>query len=158
MAYLDVIPLADAKLYLRVDDTLTEDDSSITRMINAALEYVENWTNVLVFSRDKTYLMVDGYIRVYDGPITAIVSPLVADGLVVERKTLHNIYCYGVETSDLVLTVGHTVLAEIPQDLIEVAYEIIDLMYYEHETGKTVKKDLSGLSIDILNKHKRFIM
>ena len=31
MAYTDIITLADAKTYLRIDDTLTEDDAQITR-------------------------------------------------------------------------------------------------------------------------------
>jgi len=155
MAYLDVISLEEAKVYLRVDDTLTEDNTSITRMINGALEYVEKWTNVLVFDRTVTYLMIDGMVSVYDGPINSLTSPTTAE---VTRKTLYNIYCLGTDTIDLKLNVGHTNTSDIPQGLIDVAYEIIDLMYYEHETGKTIKKDLSSLSKDILNQHKRFIL
>ena len=36
MAYLDVIPLVDAKVYLRIDDDLTEDDNQIIRMIKGS--------------------------------------------------------------------------------------------------------------------------
>jgi len=157
MAYLDVISLEDAKVYLRVDDTLTEDDNSITRMINGALSYVEKWTNILLFDRTMTYLMVDGVINVYDYPINSVIDPIEAD-LDITKKTLYTNYCKGSDTIDLQLNVGFTNVSNIPQELIDVAYEIIDLMYYEHETGKNVSKDLSSLSIDILNKHKRFIL
>ena len=156
MSYLSVIPLADAKIYLRIDDTLTEDDVQITRMINGALSIVEKWTNVLVFARAKTYLMVDGFVRVYDAPINTITSPTEAD-MTNEQKTLYKNFCYGSETSNLVLNVGHVLPADVPQELIDVAYEIIDLLYYQHETVKTVKKDLSELSIDVLTQNKRFI-
>ena len=66
MAYLDIIPLADAKIYLRIDDDLTEDDAQITRMINVSLSYVERYTNVILFAKEKTYRLIDGCISVYD--------------------------------------------------------------------------------------------
>jgi len=154
MAYIDVITLADAKLYLRVDDTLTEDDAQITRMINAALSYIERYTNVILFARDKEYRLIDGFVRVYDAPIN---SEVTAD-LVVENKTLYNNYCLGT-TNDLIeLNVGYTDVANIPQELIEVAYEIIELMYYEKETNKSHLNNLSSLSTMILNNYKRFIL
>ena len=66
MAYLDVITLADAKSYLRVDDTLTDDDAQISRMIKSALSTIEKRTNVLVYARSKNYLMTFPLIqRVY---------------------------------------------------------------------------------------------
>lgn len=155
MSYLTVITLAQAKEYLRVDDTLTEDDAQITRMINGALAYVEKWTNILVFDREKTYLMVNGCINVYDYPINSVTTPT---DINVDYKTLYNqYYTTSVDTSDLVLDVGYDDPDDIPQDIIEVAYEIISLFYYEKETGKGVK-DLSSLSIDVLNTNKRFIL
>ena len=75
MAYIDVITLADAKLYLRVDDTMTADNAQITSMINSALKYVEDYTRIMVYDRDKTYRMVNGVIRVYDYPINSVISP-----------------------------------------------------------------------------------
>jgi hypothetical protein len=155
MAYIDVITLAEVKVHLRIDDTLTEDDSAITRMINGALSYIENWTDVYVYARDKTYVMVDGCVRVYAYPINSITTPLEAD-VESEQKTLHTNYTYGTDTTDLVLNVGHVLPADVPDDLKEVALEIIDLMYYGN--GKSYKKDLSELSIDILNSYKRFII
>ena len=152
MAYLDVITLADAKVYLRVDDTLTEDDTQITRMINAALSYVENYTNHILFARDKEYRLIDGCVRVYDNPIN---SEVTAD-LISENKTLYTNYTLGI-TNDLIeLNVGYDV-ADIPQELVEAAYEIIDIYYYGKESGKTMA-DLSPMSRQGLNQYKRFIL
>jgi len=157
MSYIDVIPLTEAKIYLRIDDTLTEDDAQITRMINGALSYIERWTNVMVFAREKTYKMVNGCVRVYDYPINSYTDPVEAD-LTIEEKTLYNNIGYGNTTSNLTLNVGHVSPEDVPDELKEVALEIIDLMYYEHETGKKLDKDLSSLSINILNQNKRFLL
>lgn len=151
MSYIDIIPLADAKLYLRIDDTLTEDDTQITRMINASLSYVEKYTNHVLFARDKEYRLINGCVRVYDHPIN---SEVTAD-LIVENKTLHTNYELGM-TNDLIeLNVGYALVADVPQELIEVAYEIIDIYYYGKESGKTMA-NISPLSMDMLNQYKRF--
>jgi len=155
MAYIDVITLSEAKTYLRVDDTLTEDDAQITRMINASLSYVEKATNIIVFARLKEYVMVNGCNRVYDYPINSLIDPIEAS---IERKTLYSIYSYGTDTITLSLNVGYADVNDFPDELREVALEIIDLMYYEHESGKSYIKDLSSLSVSILNQYKRFLI
>lgn len=271
MAYIDVITLASAKLYLRVDDTLTEDDAQITNMISSALKYVEKYTQVLVFARSKTYRMINGFVRVYDFPINSVITPLTnvfatgtaqcvsviatntlvtngvtytavdgvptdftefsADGddtdcavslaraiqgdaragttgdvsstsltntvtlttntkglagnLItltetggtitlsgatfsggvdgdldadnIEEKTLYTNYCFGIVNRDLVLNVGYASSDDVPLDIIQVAYEIIDILYYGKEMGKTMA-DISPLSLDILNQNKRFVL
>ena len=154
MAYLDIIPLSDAKVYLRIDDDLTEDDNQITRMINASLSYIERYTNVILYDRDKEYRLINGCVRVYDYPVNSEVTP----DLEVENKTLYNNYSLGT-TNDLIeLNVGFVNVADIPQELIEVAYEIIELMYYEKETNKSHLNSLSSLSKMILDQNKRFIL
>jgi hypothetical protein len=155
MAYIDVITLAEAKTYLRIDDTLTEDDTQITRMINASLSYIERYTNVYVFARDKEFVVVNNCIRVYADPINTLVDPTDAES---EIKTLYTTYTTGVDEDVLTLNVGHTLPADVPDELKEIALEMIDLMYYEHETGKSFTKDISSLSREILNSYKRFIV
>ena len=154
MACLDIISLPDAKVSLRVDDTLTEDDNSITRMISGAFDYIERWTNLMVYSRSKSYLIQSGCVVVYDYPINQLIEPTTA---VREQKNTYSNYAISTTDTELKLNVGYTKAVDVPNDLIEVAYELIDLMYYQHETGKTIDKDLSELSKNILNKHKRFI-
>jgi len=157
MSYLTVIPLADAKLHLRVDDTLTEDDAAITRMISTALSFVENWTYHFLYARSKTYTMVNGFVKVYDYPINSITTPAEAD-MDNEQMSSYKNFCYGIETSDLVLNIGYGDPLDIPQGLIDVALEMIDIMYYANETGKTVQKDLSPMSIMTLDQNKRFLI
>jgi len=270
MAYLDVISLAEAKLYLRVDDTLTEDDAQITNMISSALKYVEKNTQILVFSRTKTYRMINGFVKVYDFPINSVITPLAnvfatgtatcvsciatdtlvlngitytgvagtptdftefsiddsdtataislaraiegdlragtlgdvsatsssnvitlttnEDGLAgnattlaetggtitlsgatfsggvdgdldadnIEEMTLYTNYCYGTVNRDLVLNIGYETAGDVPLDIVQVAYEVIDILYHGKETGRTMA-DISELSIDILNQNKRFV-
>ena len=154
MAYTDVISLSEAKNYLRIDENMNEDDQSIIRMINSSLSFIEKWTNQIVDARDKTYRLIDGCIRVYDYPINTLVDPVDATS---EIFTLYSNYSFGSENSEMVLNVGYTDPLNIPPELIEVAYEVIDLMYYEHETGKSFRKDLSALSVDLLNQNRRFV-
>jgi len=153
MAYIDVITLAEAKVYLRVDDTLTEDDNQIIRMINSALKYVEDVTNVMMFDRNKSYRLIDGCVSVYDAPIN---SEVTAD-LVVENKTLYTNYQFGTENDLIELNVGYEKATDIPQELISVSFELIDIFYYGKESGKGIA-DLSPLAMDILNINKRFIL
>ncbi len=158
MAYLDVISLATAKISLRVDETLTIDDDTITRHIKSALSYIERETNIYVYQRSKTYLAVDGCVYVYDYPIDSVESPADYDSDDTTQKNNYNIYSYGSDTVDITLLVGYELPADVPTELVDVALEIIDLLYYSHETGKTVNKDLSQMSRDILNQNKRFIL
>ena len=75
MAYIDVLTLAQAKTFLRIDDTLSDDDAQVTQMISSALSTIERRTNVLVYARDKSYLVQDYEVKVYDFPINSITSP-----------------------------------------------------------------------------------
>ena len=155
MAYTDIISLSEAKNYLRVDDTLTEDDNSITRMINAALRYVENYTDILVFNRDVTYLVKEGVLQLYQYPINTDLDTL-TDYTYQRKSKYTNICADNTDTVDLTLNMGYTDTTDVPQELLEVAFEMIDLYYYGEKDGKPIAKKLSSLSIDALNSNKRF--
>ena len=169
MAYIDVITLAEAKNYLRIDDTLSDDDAQITSLISAALGFVEQETNIFVYQRSaKEYVITDRCVRVYDYPINSVIKGIDDDDADVtltyktnynkEKKHLYtNFYNIDSDAVTLVLDVGHVLPSSVPAELKEVAFEIIDLLYYEHETGKTIK-DLSTLSKMVLNNHKRFLL
>ena len=152
MNYLDIIPLTDAKTYLRLDDTLTEDDSQIQRMIRVALSYIEQYTNVILFEREKTYNVSNGCVKVYDFPIN---SEVITE-FTKEVKSLYTNYY--TNESELVLSVGYDNIENIPQELIEVAYTLIKSMYYEKENNKTILDGLDSLSTMTLNQYKRFIL
>jgi hypothetical protein len=156
MAYLDVISLADAKNYLRVDDTLTDDDTQISRMIKSALSTIEKRTNVLVYARSKNYLFQDYCVRVYDFPINALTSPTDAE---VENKELHTNY-EASKTTDvtLVLNVGYVDPLDVPYELIDCALQYVKYLYYEAETDKANKGMLPLWLQDMINQNKRFII
>ena len=156
MAYLDIITLADAKTYLRIDDTLTEDDAQITRMIKASLSQIERVTNYILFARSKSYVVENLSVNVYDFPINSLTSPTTATSV---EKSIYTTYTTIVATDlKVTLNVGYSNASDVPSDLIEVAYEMIDLMYYSPETGKSIKSDLSELSKMVLSNYKRFFI
>jgi len=157
MAYLDVISLETAKNYLGIDDTLTEDDNDITRMIKGALMRVEKSTNILVYARDKNYLLQDCECRVYDYPINTLNTPIDAEA---ELKPLYS--NYSVSDSDvdyLSLNVGYTdTTSDDLSDLIDVALEIVEINYYGEKERGASKKELSNYSKEILHINKRFLL
>ena len=156
MAYLDIITLADAKTYLRIDDILTEDDAQITRMIKASLSQIERVTNYIFFARSKSYVVENCSVNVYDFPINSLTTPTTATSV---EKAVYTTYT--TQSNDdlkVTLNVGYTDPLDVPNDLIEVAYEMIDLMYYSPETGKSIKSDLSELSKMVLSNYKRFFI
>jgi hypothetical protein len=152
MAYLDIISLIEAKNYLRVDSDLTDDDAQITRMIKAALMYVEKQTNHILVAQDREYRFINDEYRVYDYPINSEVT----DDLVSTIKTLYTSYSCSEDT--FTLNVGYADPLDIPEELKEVAFELIELMYYEKETNKSHLTSLSSLSKELLNSYKRFII
>ena len=150
MAYLDIISLADAKNYLKIDDTLTEDDSNITRMIKASLIEIERMTNIHLIAKSKDYFFSNFCAVVYDFPINTLTSPTTA---VREEKTQYSIYVAQALTDlKLVLNIGYVSVDDVPQDLIEVAYEMIDIMYYNKDSKLSVIAKLT------LDGYKRFII
>ena len=154
MAYTDIITLADAKTYLRIDDTLSDDDAQITRMIKASLSQIERATNYVFFPREKSYVVENLSVNVYDFPINSLTSPTTATSV---EKSVYTTYTTIVATDlKVILNVGYTTPSDVPSDLVEVAYEMIDLMYYSPETGKSIKSDLSELSKMVLSNYKRF--
>lgn len=157
MAYIDVISLAEAKNYLRIDDIGTEDDAAITRMINSSLRYVETYTNVLVYARDVDVFVLNGLKRLYDYPINTDLSTLTDYDI--HKKGLYiNICDSSGKDSNVTINMGYINPVDVPQELLEVAYEMIDLYYYGEKDGKPVAKKLSSMSMDSLNINKRFFL
>lgn len=156
MAYLDVLPLATAKEYLRVDADLTDDDTHIERMISTAFQTIERITNVLVYARDKEYVFNDYFVRVYDYPINSIESPL---NVTKDRKTNYTNYIAGSSNDEvLVLNVGYVNAIDVPDKFIDLALQYIKYLYYEAETNKANRGMLPQWLLDMLNQEKRFIL
>jgi hypothetical protein len=156
MAYIDVLTLAQAKTFLRIDDTLSDDDAQITQMIKSALSTIERRTNVLVYARSKSYLFQDYEVRVYDFPINSLTSP--SDAVLVEKE-LHSIYSTNNTANlKLVLNVGYTNPLDVPSELIDAALQLVKYMYYEAETNTASKGNIPYWIQEMINQHKRFII
>jgi hypothetical protein len=156
MAYIDVLTLAQAKTFLRIDDTLSDDDAQITQMIKSSLSTIERRTNVLVYARSKSYLFQDYEVRVYDFPINSLTSP--SDAVLVEKE-LHSIYTTNNTANlKLVLNVGYTNPLDVPSELIDAALQLVKYMYYEAETNTAAKGNIPYWIQEMIDQHKRFII
>ena len=170
MSYIDVLPLATMKTYLRIDDTQNETDAEITSMINSAFRYIERITNVIVSQQaTKEYIITNRCARIYDHPINSVVKGIDEDDADVtltfqtnydkELKHLYtNYYNIDSEAVKLVLNVGYTTASDVPDDLVHLAKEMVELMYYEQETNKLDEKKLSFLHKEVLESNRRFII
>lgn len=149
MAYLDVITLERAKNYLRIDADLTDDDNEIESMIKASLAYCEKRTNHLVYARNKTY---NGacQVKVYDYPINSIVTnpePFVAH---------FSTFVVYPDVKTVELNVGYITADLVPDEIIQVALQMIKVWYYESE--KQVNSALIPESVKMaLDSLRRFI-
>jgi hypothetical protein len=145
MAFIDVVTLAEAKQYLRVDDGFTADDTLITLVINLAGELIEKNTNHMLYARAKTYKFYNGYVRVYDYPINSLTSPTDVESEVMSLYTL-----YEYSSGDLVLNVGYDV-ADVPAMLKLKMLEIIDATYNGND-----KESVSNFTDDLYESITHF--
>lgn len=149
MAYLDVITLERAKLFLRLEDDFIDDDNEITSMINGACRYIEKKTNHLFYAREVTYKGVC-QVKVYDFPINSIVTDPEPIGL--ERAT----YTIYPDSREVVLNVGYIDSDEVPNELIQACLQLIKVWYYESE--KQVNTTLIPQAVaDAIAVNRRFL-
>ena len=151
MAYTDVVTIAEAKQFLRVDDGFTADDDLIQLLINTAGEYVERHTNHILFPRDKTYVVVGGEKRVYDYPVTAVLDPADSGDYEVTNYETYDVYELSQES--MTLTVGYSNTDDVPAGLKLEMLNIIDNMYQGNEN-----EDDSDRIDRRLAKYKRHII
>jgi hypothetical protein len=150
MAYIDVISLERAKNYLRVDPDFTEDDEEITSMISAALRYIEKRTNHIMYARDITY-RGNCQVKTYDYPINSIVTdppPFIC---------YFATYVVWPDAKEVTANVGYASAADVPDDLIQAALQMIKVWYYESE--KQVNTTLIPESVnEVLSVYQRFLL
>lgn len=149
--YTDVISLATAKLYLKIDSGQTETDNEITAMINSALSYIEKRTNHIFKTRDKVYYKdcaLVQQVRVYDYPIQNV------DDLdIVYRQN----YAIVPTVNNMVtLTIGYEDVDDIPPELIDSALQLINFWFYNSETKNAMNTVPDFVAINI-DTNRRFI-
>jgi len=115
---LDVLPLAEVKLFVSVD--FDDYDVQLTRQINAAVSYVEKYTNVMLYSRIKDYTITGCSLEVYDYPFG-----LVGATIPKSRQNILSTTVYGSPGDTFQALVGYLTVDEVPSELIEACYKIV---------------------------------
>ena len=154
--YTDWVTLPETKVYLRLDDGITESDSEVTMMINAACELVQNYTQVYFKPQTKVYIFnYKGVIRIYANPITSITE---TEGFTSNVTQLYTNYC---QTDTTVLSldanIGFDDTDQI-KDLFKMAVlETVKLWFYGSETETVMKGFIPNSVMAILAQERRFI-
>tara|TARA_R110000796_G_scaffold142252_1_gene258792 strand:+ start:147 stop:596 length:450 start_codon:yes stop_codon:yes gene_type:complete len=149
MAYLDVITLARAKNYLRLDAGFTADDAEVTSMIKAACKFIELRTNHIFFAQDKVFTGLVN-VQVYDFPINTLIAP--TDATVVYFATSNS---YTAQTS-VTLNVGYVSPDDVPEELKAAVLQMLKVWYYESE--KQVNTMLIPMSVlQAVDINRRFL-
>ncbi len=134
--YLDIIPLQEAKDYLRVDGN--DFDVIIELYIKSACRIFENKTEVALAEKDLDFKVGKRY---YVDPIS--------DETLVERKGL-----YFIPAQDITLTVGYADPLEVPGDIKQAILKMVEGMYWAEEKNEPFY--ISAFSNIVINNHKRF--
>ena len=148
MTYNEVLPLAEVKNYLRVDDDFTEDDAAIERMVRSALGFIEQRTNHIFQSRQNVEYFRGGqrYLDIYDYPLTYLGD--------LTQLTYSNKVRFDAD-SVTINSVGYATSEKVPDALIDAALQMIKAFYFEAE--KQVNTTLVPDSVhQILAAYRRF--
>ena len=159
MAYIDVLPLAEAKEYLRIDTNVAEDDAFITDLIEASLQYIEETTNVRVVQQATRKYAIDSSrtVRVYDTPINAVPTLTVDEDYTRTDKANYTLFeIWDGDLDELTVDVGYAVASNVPTWVKPIALAIIQHWYndIEEDRGEYIPKRVEGA----LRRHKRFIL
>lgn len=153
-SYLDIITLERAKNYLRIDDTLSEDDLEITSMIKAAFLFMERYTNHIFMPKDFVLLSsdyCDEWQKCYNFPITAV-TPLDTSS---SKRPLYTSY-YVLTDTNVTITAGYVNTEDVPDDFIQAALQILKVFYFEAE--KQVNESMIPMSVkQVLDSYRRFV-
>lgn len=148
MTYNEILPLAEVKNYLRLDEDFTEDDLAIERMVRSALGFIEKRTNHIFEQKTGVEYFRNGsrYLDVYDYPLTYTGDHT--------TLTYSNKVRFDVD-SVTIDSVGYASRADAPDALIDAALQMIKVFYYEQE--KQVNTTLVPDNVhQILSAYRRF--
>lgn len=151
--YENIISVAEAKKYLRLDEDFNEDDSDIERMIASALEYITKNTNYVFRVQNKTYRQdSDSNVIIYDYPVnTTDFSPNI--------PVYYSGYIKFENTDVVTASIGFTSKADegFPSALIDCALQIIKYYYYGSETNENSTLMPKAVE-DIIRDYRRCII
>lgn len=143
MTALDVISLQSAKDYLRVD--YSDDDAIITRLINTAVDKIEQYTNYKLYERSVTYNMYGCELEIYDYPITLNTS-------LRTKQNVLSVTVFGREGDVISATVGYGIGGVVPDALKTACYKLIAYLY----ENRDVYEVMLPLDVQMLvNQYRR---
>ncbi len=148
MTYNEILPLAEVKNYLRVDDDFTEDDAAIERMVRSALGFIEQRTNhIFQLRANVEYFRNERqYLDIYDTPLTYSGD--------LTKLSYSNKVRFDAD-SVTIDSVGYATREDVPDALIDAALQMIKAFYFEAE--KQVNTTLVPDSVhQILAAYRRF--
>lgn len=122
---LDVISLESAKEFLVID--FDDRDAEITRHINAAVGYIEKYTNVMMYEREVTYTMLGCSLEIYDYPISF------TDTTIKTKQYVLSVMVYGKYGDEVETTIGYSAVEDVPGQLVEAAYKLIQYLTDNHD-------------------------
>ena len=140
-----MIPLTEVKNHLRIETDFTEDDTALTRMVNAAIGYIEKHTGHIFGEQTKTY-NGDGYVDIYEYPITYL-----GDLTKLDYSNKSRFY-----SDSITLTVGYSTLADITEGLIQAALMMVDAWYYTEDKNLDLTKIPVG-AWQLIHTYKRYV-
>lgn len=152
MSYQTILPLEDVKIYLRVDEDFIDADNEIKLMRDASCEFVEKFTNHLLYKREKEYFKNEGekFLDIFDYPIASESKPTDVTNMIYATKT-------SFVADSVVLQVGYNSKNDIPPTLLQLALQLIKFWYYDSE----IKGNFSVIPEEIKNalfNYKRYIV
>ena len=169
-AYSQVISLADAANYLRIDEDLMDDDlieekADVEQMRDAALSFVERKTNHIVLSVDRKYPIPpqSNVIRVYDFPINNLIDSTLEEDEDYEVEVKNNYSEYKIYDSDTLeqgyieINVGYDTKADVPAGIIQLAKNVLKQYYYEQQNMRPAGA-MPGVVKHLINQFRRFLV
>jgi hypothetical protein len=153
-AYTDIIPLIRAKKYLKLDDPELPhpDDDEVEEMINGALEFIEGYTNHIMYARDFT-----GHTgRIYNYPLNSITGFNEDDLSHYYQRNMDKCGIWPSYPDTVDYNAGYTELDQVPKSLVQAALQMLKVWYFESE--KQVNTTLIPMSVmQTLDQKRRFV-
>lgn len=141
MGAIDVIPLADAKRWLNVDDTYNDPD--ITRLISTAVAWIEKYTSYRLYPRDEVVYTTNCVTYVPYFPINTKSinnfdgTPYVTADLYVYTFTPLSMVVNCPKLSTILLNTGYTDPAQVPAPFIDACLKLITYLYENRDAYST---------------------
>lgn len=127
MTYNEILPLADVKTHLKLDDDFTDMDTAIERMVRSVLQLTEQRTNHIFQAKTNVEYFRNNrqYLDIYDFPLTYTGD--------LTKLTYSNKVRFDVDTV-VIDSVGYANKEAVPSALIDAALMVIEVWYYKAES------------------------